>query len=148
MFRQAGMAGLLALLMVLPAEHLMAAFCPMSIEARQQERTDCCPYTSRESDSSEDANTGNSHHGESGDAHGGQPGCNTCTDCACALVPYSGAEGPTARDATVSQNLADVPVASRSISYILSETIVRPELPRKPLPEPVPRYLAIQVLLN
>ncbi len=146
MFRHAGMAGLLAILMVLPAEHLMAAFCPMSIEARQQ--ADCCPYTTRDSGSSDNADTGNSHHGESGTTHCGHSDFTSCNDCVCVLVPYSGAEGPTVRDATVIQTLSDVPVASRSISYILSETIVRPELPRKPLPESVPRYLAIQVLLN
>ena len=140
------MAGLLAILMVLPAEHLMAAFCPMSIEARQQ--ADCCPYTTRDSGSTEDADTGNSNNGESGTAHCGHSDFTSCNDCVCVLVPYSGAEGSTVRDATVTQTLADVPVASRSISYILSETIEVPAPPGKPIDRPVPIYLSNQVFLN
>ncbi len=142
------MAGLLAFLMVLPAEHLLASYCPMAADERQQQDSDCCPYTSREAGSSEDANTGNSHSGRSGDAHGGHSDCDPCTDCFCALVPYSGTGDQASRDATVSLSLSEMPTVTRGIAYILPETVERPVLPRKPLPEPVPLYLANQVLLN
>jgi hypothetical protein len=146
--RQAGLAGLLAVLMVLPAEQLLAAFCPMDAQERQQQSADCCPYTSRDAASTGHADTGNPHSGGPAEDPGAGSDCNSCTDCVCAFVPYKGNTGPSVRDANVPQTMTEIPAASRSILYILSETIDRPDPPRKPLPAPVPAFLANRVLLN
>lgn len=144
--RQAGLAGLLAVLMALPAGQLLAAFCPMDAQAREQ--TDCCPYTSRDSASTGHEDSDNPYRGDSSDDTGAKNDCNSCTDCVCAFVPFDGTTGPSVREAHIPQVPSETPATSRSILYILSETIERPHPPRKPLPSPVPAYLANRVLLN
>jgi len=134
--------------MVLPAEQLLAAYCPMDAQAQKQQTADCCPYTSRDSATTGNADSGNPHSGGSSDDSDAKKDCNSCTDCVCALVPYSGNTGPSVRDAKVSQTMTEAPHVSRIILYILSETVERPDPPLKPIPEPVPAYLANRVLLN
>lgn len=139
------------MLMILPADHLLAAYCPMAAEARQQQAADCCPGTSGSSGNSattDHAESGNPNSDRTTGESGAKNDCNSCTECACAFVPHSGNTGPSVRDANISQNLSDTPAASRSILYILSETVERPDPPRTPIPAPVPAYLANRVLLN
>jgi len=147
---QAITAGLLALMMILPAEQLRAAHCPMDMEARKQQTGNtCCPGSGERQDGSSDQdeqNRQNDHCNHSGDD--GTDSCLSCAECTCAFVPYSGDNSLFDREAAHIQVQADVSAPSQAISYTVEETIQAPAPPGKPIHKPVPIYLSNQVFLN
>ena len=153
MIWQTGIAGLLALLMVLPAEHLFAAHCPMEMESRKQQTADsCCPVTgeSRHGQNHQDEQSGHGEQNEQGEQcrHTGNQLASHCVDCICVLVPASDVGDLYASEATYQQIFADVPAPQRDHSYTVEETIEAPAPSGKPIHRPVPIYLSNQVFLN
>lgn len=166
MITRTGIAGLLAILMILPTGQLFATHCPMEMEAREQQTADACCPESRQSPSEE--NSGENRQGEHGgndgqreqndqgdrkeqDGHCGESGkesCFICTDCTCALVPHSGDNGLYEREAVHQKVQEDASAPSQAVSYTVEEIIQAPAQPGKPIHRPVPIYLANQVLLN
>ncbi len=166
MISQTGIAGLLVFLMVLPTDQLLAAHCPMEMEARKQQTANACCPESRDSHSGENSgdnspdkhggNDGQREQNEQGDRNelngkcgeSGKDACLICMDCTCALVPHSGDNSLLEREAIHQKVQEDASVPSQAISYTVEETIVAPDPPARPIHRPVPIYLSNQVFLN
>ena len=150
---QTAIAGLLALLMILPAEQLLAAQCTMDLEARNQRTGDtCCPDSGerqdRSCDQDEQSRQSRQHDHCKHNGDDGHDPCQMCTDCSCAFVPSSGTDNPFDREAVHQQGQSDVSAPTRDISYTVEETITAPDPPGRPISRPVPIYLSNQVFLN